>query len=172
MARSKPQTMYPVKDLKAANACLGEIARIKRNLAEINTTMNEQIDALKKDAEAKAAPMQARLSAMESGLLAFAEYNKADLFQDKRSCELDFGLLGYRKSSEIRPKAKHTLAMILGRLKELGFTQAIRSKEEVNKDELHTWPDERLDLVGARRVEKDTFWYETKAEEITNKEAA
>lgn len=168
MARSKPKTLYPVKDLKAANTCLGEIAQIKRAIAEINGTMNERIDQLKAEAEAQAAPMQARLNAMESGLLAFAEYNKADLFQDKRSCELDFGLLGYRKSSEIRPKAKHTLAMILGRIKELGFGAAIRVKEEVNKDELHTWTDERLDLVGARRVEKDTFWYECKEEEIKN----
>jgi hypothetical protein len=33
-------------------------------------------------------------------------------------------------------------------------------KEDVNKDELLKWPDERLKLVGASRVVSDDFWLE------------
>jgi len=85
---------------------------------------------------------------------------KGRLFVGKRSVDLDYGKLGWRKSTEIKPAAKTTWAMILGRLRELAFGEAIRIKEEVNREVLHEWPEERLELVGARRVEKDTFWYE------------
>ncbi|MDX9785468.1 MAG: host-nuclease inhibitor Gam family protein [Desulfobacterales bacterium] len=168
MARVKPNNLYPIKDLPAANAALAEIAVLKRQIEQIEGELNEQIDRLKADAEARAASLQTSLSAIEGGLLAFAEYNKTDLFADKRSKELDFGMLGYRRSKEIRPRPKHTWAMILGRIKELGFTGALRVEEKVNKDELHQWPDERLELIGAQRVEKDSFWYEIDQQKIAD----
>ncbi len=160
MARSKPNNLYPVKDLKDANKALAEIGQIKREIGGIEAAMNDEIDRIKADAEAAVAPKASRLASLENGLLAFAEHNKDELFVGKRSRELDFGSLGYRRSKEIKPQAKHTLAMVLGAIKELGFDEAIRIKESVNKDELATWSDERLALVKARRIKKDTFWYE------------
>lgn len=165
-ARRKPQNLYPVKDLAQANATLGEIAGLKRQIDAINAELNEEMDRMKAEAEAHIAPLAARLTSLENGLLAFAEYNKDELFAEKRSQELTFGILGYRRSSEIAAQPKRTLAQVLEKLEELGFTEGIRTSRSVNKDVLRTWPDERLDLVGARRVEKDTFWYEVKTEEI------
>lgn len=166
MSRKKPQNLYPVKDLAEANTVLAEIGGIKRQIEQINAELADAVDRLKADAEAQIAPLLARMNCMENGLLAFAEYNKAELFQDRRSRELTFGLLGYRRSSEIAAKPKHTMAMVLGKLEELGFEDAIRVNKSVNKDTLRTWSDERLDLVGARRVEKDSFWYELKEVEV------
>lgn len=170
MAKTKPKNFYPIKDLAAANAALAEIASLKRSTADIETNMNDEIDKIKIGSEAKAAPLQTRLMALENGLLAYAEFNKDELFKNKRSKELDFGSLGYRKSREVKPKPKHTWKMILGTLKEMKFKAAIRTKESINKDELHQWPDERLELIGARRVKKDTFWYEIDEQKIAAKE--
>jgi hypothetical protein len=50
--------------------------------------------------------------------------------------------------------------------------EAIGTKEEINKEEMSGWPAERLDLVGARRVEKDQFWYEVNCDNIADKTAA
>jgi hypothetical protein len=69
----------------------------------------------------QAMPLQSRLASIEGGLLAFAEHNKDDLFKSKRSRELDFGTLGYRRSKEIKPQPKKTWKMVLGAIKELGF---------------------------------------------------
>lgn len=165
-SRKKPANLHPVKDLTEANAVLAELGSLKRHVEMINVGLSDQVDQLKAEAEAKAAPLLARMANLENGLLAFAEYNKAEVFEDRRSKELTYGVLGYRKSTEIATKKGHTMAMILGRLKELGFEQGIRISEAVNKDELRTWPDERLDLVGACRKEKDTFWYEVHEEAI------
>lgn len=171
MGRVKPKNLYPIKDLVAANAAMAEIAGIKRSIADVENTMNERIDRIKADAEVEAAPLQAQLASIEGGLLAFAEHNKSDLFKDKRSRELDFGTLGYRRSKELKPKPKKTWKMILGAIKELGFNAALRKKESVNREELHTWPDERLDVIGCRRVEKDTFWYEIDEKKVADKAA-
>lgn len=171
MARQKPKNLYPVKDLAAANKALAEIAELRRSVKAREGAMNDEIDRLKAETEAAVAPLQAKMASLENGLLAFAEFNKDELFVDKRSKDLDFGSLGYRRSKEIKPKPKHTLAMVLGKIKELGFVEAIRTKESVNKDELSQWSDERLALVDARRVEKDTFWYEVAEQEIKGKVA-
>ncbi|BBO74701.1 hypothetical protein DSCW_21180 [Desulfosarcina widdelii] len=169
MGRVKPNNLYPIKDLSAANAAMAEIAVTKRGIADLENYMNDRIDRIKAETEVEAAPLQARLASIEGGLLAFAEHNKAELFKTKRSRELDFGSLGYRRSKELKPKTKTTWKMVLGRIKEMGFAMALRVKETVNREELHTWTDERLDLIGCRRVEKDQFWYEIDEKKIADK---
>ncbi len=170
MARYKPsaKNIYPVADNKAANAALGEIAELKRKIATLEAAMNEEIDRVKAAAEEKVAPLAVRLNAMENGLMVYAENNYDELFTTAKTKEYDFGRLGYRLSSEIKAMPKMTLAQVLGKVKEFGFDAAVRIKESLNKDEMRMWPEERLELVGARRVEKNTFWYEIKEEEIHN----
>lgn len=167
--RSKPNQIKPIADLAQVNAALAEIADAKRAIKAIEAEMNAAIDRIKSEGELQAQPLQALIKSIEGGLQAFAEYNKRALFAEKRSKELDFGSIGYRKSSQIKTAPRTTWEMVLGRCRELKFDAAIRVKAEINKEELATWPDERLQMVGARRVEKDQFWYETKAEEISEK---
>ena len=166
MARRKPKNLFPIKNLAQANQALAEIAVLKRRIEAVNARLNDEIDRLKAQAEAEAAPLASRLESLENGLLAFAEFNKDELFKDRRSRELDYGTLGYRRSTQLKPMPRHTWAMVLGKIEELGFSEAVRVKKDVDREALRTWPDERLELVGARRVEKDTFWYEVKEEEI------
>lgn len=161
MARQKPKNLIPVKDVAEANKVLAEIASIKRTIQALEGELNDAIDHLKAQSEARAAPYKVRLLALENGLLAFSEFNKDELFFQKRSKVLEFGTIGYRRSMEIKPQPKTTWKMILGKIKDLDFSDALRIREDVNRDELRGWPEERLELVGARRMEKDTFWYET-----------
>jgi phage host-nuclease inhibitor protein Gam len=172
MARSKPDTIRPIGDLVQANAALAEIASIKRDLSAIEAEMNAAIDRIKAEADAGAAPLQERIKSIEGGLQAYAAFHKKVLFADRRSKELDHGTIGFRKSNQIKTKTKVTWQMVLARLKELKFNSAIRTKEDVNKEELQGWPDERLELVGARRVNKDQFWYEVNEEKIADKAQA
>ena len=174
MARKKPNNLFPVPDLDTANAALAEIAEIKRSLEAVNAAMNESIDRVKGEAEVKAAPLQTRMKHIEAGLQAFAEHNKTELFQKKKSVVLDFGVIGFRKSTSIKPQPKTTWAMVLGKIKEFGadFSAAIRTKEDVDKEELATWPEERLNLVSARRVVRDTMYYEVNEQKVAEKGAA
>lgn len=168
MAKRKTKNLYPVHTLTDANTALAEIGELERRITLIEMRMNEEIDQAKASGDAEATPLNHRIAAIKAGIEAFSEANKRSLFKSKRSHELDYGTIGFRKSSQIKPKPKTTWAMVLGRLKEMKFPKAIRTKEDVNKDELATWPAERLDLVGARRVEKDLFWCVTDQSKIAD----
>lgn len=165
MAREKPVITY-IRDLDHANQALAEMAEIKRSIELIEAKMNADIDQIKAEAESLTVPLRGRLEAFASGLANYAQHNKASLFDAKKTVELMFGWMGFRRSMELSPAPKSTWAMVLGKLKELSFYEAIRVKEECNKEVLREWPDERLAAVGARRVEKDVFWYELKKEEL------
>lgn len=58
---------------------------------------------------------------------------------------------------------------MLGKIKEFGIKEALRVKEEVDREVLHQWAAERLDAIGCRRVEKDTFWYEIDEQKFEDK---
>lgn len=171
MARKKPKGIKPVGSFEQMNGSLGELAGLKRQLEKIESDLNEAIDKLKEEAAAKAASILERIKALEGGMQAFAELKK-DVFDKKRSKTLAHGTIGFRKSKELKPKPKMTWAKVLEKLKALGFKDGIRVKESVDKEELKKWTDEKLALVGVRRVPKDDFWYEIDEEKIAEKAAA
>ena len=156
----KNQTIKQVRNIDQANETLAEIAAVKRHIKAIESEMNSTIDAAKAKAEIAAASHQVKLAALEGGLTAYATGSKAELFGSKRSVELDFGRLGFRKSVEIKAIPKWNWQKVMDRARELGLNAAIRVKETINKEELHEWPEDRLAAIGARRVENDNFWYE------------
>ncbi len=165
MPRRKP-TAVVIADLKEAEAALGELARLERDLAAVEAEMNEGIDRLKAEAAAKAQPLTARRKELESALATFGQLNKGELFSRRKSRELAFGTIGFRRATKLVTRPKLTLAIVLEKLKEYGFTDAIRTKESVDKDAMRDWPDERLEIVGMQRKVTDEFFIELKAEEI------
>lgn len=164
--RSKPTDVPVVRNLEQANEVLAELAAHKRELDQINGALNERIDQAKAAAEEKAAPVRDRVTALEVGLTSFAEHHKGDLFGKKRSVDLSFGRFGFRRSTQVKPVTRTTWAVVLERLKNLGMRDAIRVKEQPNKEVLREWPDERLAQVCVRRVEHDDFWYELDEAEL------
>lgn len=160
MARVKPKTMQPIKTVEEANDAMREYGELKRITQDIESRLNDDIAALKAQAAEEAAQHLTRMSALENGLNSFSEVHKAEIFKDKRSLTLDYGTLGYRKSTELGTVKGSTWKTVLGRLKELAFSEAIRVKEEPDKDVIGQWPEERLALIGCERREKDAFWFE------------
>ncbi|MCQ4765380.1 host-nuclease inhibitor Gam family protein [Cloacibacillus evryensis] len=160
MARVKPKTMQPIRTVEEANDAMKEYGELKRITQDIESRLNDDIAALKAEAAEEAAQHNTRMAALENGLTAFSEAHKTDIFKDKRSLTLDYGTLGYRKSTELGTIKGSTWKTVLGKLKELAFKEAIRIKEEPDKEIIGQWPEERLALIGCERKEKDTFWFE------------
>lgn len=168
MARVKPQNLQPVRNVEEANEAVREIGEIKRIIAGIEGRMNDDIALIKARAAEDAATYRSRMEALENGIYAFSELKKDELFSDKqRSVKLDFGTLGYRRSYEIGTKKGFTWKTVLSKLREFAFTDAIRTKEEPDKDVMRGWPKERLELVGCEKKEKDSFWYEVDEAKLT-----
>lgn len=167
--RTKPNDFKPIKDLREADNLLGVAAGIRRELSAIDGQMNAAIDNAKQVAEAESHSLQQRLTEIERRLQAFAEYNKADLFDKKKSVELMHGLFGFRQSTKLKQLKGFKIADTLEKLKEFGWLDGIRpGKESINKDVLGEWSDDKLASVGQQRDISDQFWYEIKEESVEN----
>lgn len=167
MARIKP-TPHIVGNIPQAEAALAEIAALDRKLDCISSELNAEIDAAKDIAQQKSAGLLARRKDLADALATYATLNKSDLFRDKKSLDLAFGIMGFRQSTQIAQVNRITQAMTLEKLHEYAFTDAIRTKEELNKDIVAGWPEERLALVGLKRRQLDTFYIEIKAENVND----
>lgn len=165
MARIKPAP-YIVGSLPQAEAALAEIAALDRRLNSITDTLNAEIDAAKDKAQQSSTALLAQRKSLADAVATFATMNKAELFSTKKSLDLAFGVMGFRQSTQIAQMPRITQAMTLEKLHEFAFTEAIRTKEELNKDAVAGWPDERLALVGLKRRNLDTFYIEIKAENV------
>jgi phage host-nuclease inhibitor protein Gam len=161
MAKRTPRAVRPVRNLAEANRALAEIASLRRSLRREEDALNQELERLRARAEAAAAPLRARLQGAEAGLQAFAELHKDALFQTRRSCELECGSLGFRRSSALRTARGVTWAEVLRRLEDRGRLDGVRRSRSVNREVLRTWPDTDLSGLGVHREERDSFWYET-----------
>jgi phage host-nuclease inhibitor protein Gam len=158
--RTIPQTPIAyVKDSAQANAALGELLSLTRQLTSMADEANADIDRIKQVYEQKAAPLDKRKREIEAGLQAYAEFNR-DLFATRKSIDFSYGRLGFRSSTKVEHKRGVTWEQVLSRLQELSQVEAIRTVQEVNKEVLASWPDTALEQIQCRRVVKDAFFYE------------
>jgi phage host-nuclease inhibitor protein Gam len=160
MARLKPN-VKKIESLEDANLTLKEIGLLERELETIDGGAHKQIAEIKTAAVKAGEPIRRRIADLSALLGAYAEYNRAELFKDKKTVQVSFGIFGYRKSTSISVK-KTTLEL----LKKLGKTIFVRTKEEVDKEGMAALSDEELAMVDAVRKVKDDFFCEADKEEI------
>lgn len=168
--RIKPDALV-VADIPHAKQLMAEFAEINRELADIDAKMNEVIDLAKANAAGLAAEPAARRKVIEAALAQFAYVHKASFFDKKKSLDLTFGVIGFRLSTKLKTAAKITWEMVLASLKSHGFKDAVRVKEEVDKEVLGGWTDERLATVGVTREIKDEFYIDPKQDAVAEKAA-
>jgi phage host-nuclease inhibitor protein Gam len=139
-----------------ADAALADIAAKRREVERIEGQLNDRVDELKADAEVEAGPLRVQIKAREDALKLWARHN-TEALKGKKTLVLRFGRLGFRQSTGLAVQ-KTTWEQVLGKLLVLG--QAVRTKQEVDKDELGKWSAERLAPLGVRHQTKHQFWYE------------
>ena len=163
MPRYKPP-VGKIKSLEDANLTLKEIGLLERELEHIDTEAHKRIAEIKEESAKQGEAIRKRIVDLSALLGAFAEYNRGELFKDRKSIVLSFGQFGYRKSTSISVK-KTTLDL----LKKLSLDKYIRVKEEPDKEAMAELGDEELAQVDAVRKVKDDFFCEANKEEV-NKE--
>jgi phage host-nuclease inhibitor protein Gam len=169
MARSKPNTLVITTANQAEEAMLS-LARLSRKMKGIELDAKENIDIIKENAVAAMEPLKATRKELENAICAYATTNKDQLFNGRKSLETPFGLFGWRKATKLLPLAKRTLADVLERLRELDITEAIKTKESVDKAAMRDWSDAKLESVGMRRQIKDDFFIEPNEESLGGEE--
>lgn len=156
--RSKPVVeTRKITSLSEADSMLHEMADLKAKIRKVQADADIAVNAIKESMMDTVRPMLEQIEAMEKSLAVYSEYNRTELFNDKKTIELQFGLFGYRQSTSVSVK-KTTLEL----LQKHGFDEAISIKPTVNKEIMRSWSIERLALVDATLVVEDKFWIETK----------
>ena len=159
--RKRIPTPQQIKNLDEANTALAEIGSLQLKLEAIDGKASEKIGKIKEQAAKDGEESRNRIQELDSALALYAEYNKQELFKEKKTIGLSYGNIGFRLSTKVSIK-KTTLEL----LEKLNFWKAIRVKKEVDKEELKTWDNEQLAQVDAAKIEQDTFFYEVNREEI------
>lgn len=160
--RSKPVVeTLKITSLSEADSMLHEMADLKAKIRKVQADADIAVNAIKESMMDTVRPMLEQIEAMEKSLAVYSEYNRTELFNDKKTIELQFGLFGYRQSTSVSVK-KTTLEL----LQKHGFNEAISIKPTVNKEIMRSWSTERLALVDATLVVEDKFWIETKENDL------
>lgn len=163
--RVKPILNIPtVSSLEEADAMLARIAARKRELSLLELGLKEDVDALKLKCAEASEPIKQDIEVLEQALVRFGESKKTELFTRRRSVSLNFGILGFRASSSVKPMKKTTWEQVLGFLtsaKDSALAACIRTKREVDREALRQLPQEKLAEVGAawnRRIPSIMNW--------------
>ena len=165
MARIKPDP-HVVENRAQCEGALAEMAALDRKLSAIENEMWETVDRAKAKAGQLSGPLQARRKELADAVAVFARLNRQELFAKSKSLDMGFGVIGFRASTKIVQIRGVTAEMTLEKLHQYNLSDGIRIKEEINKDAALGWPDERLELVGLKRQQSDTFFIEISKENV------
>ncbi|WP_187426508.1 host-nuclease inhibitor Gam family protein [Treponema phagedenis] len=147
--------------MRKSIAHLKTIGLLEHELDLIDAKSNKEISAIKEKAAKDGEGKRKQIAELAAKIGAFAEYNRDELFIDKKTIELTFGTFGFRKSTSII-KTKTTV----GLLEKLGLTIIFDLKKEADKEKMAELDDETLAQVDAVRKVKDTFFCEANKEEV------
>lgn len=164
----RKQSPVAVEDQQQAEGVLAEIASIDRRLQQIQVMMNDEIDAAKLKAAEDKAPLERKRKELEASLKKWATMNKSILFVKRRSLDLAFGSLGFQATTRIQQMDGVSPAESLEKVKKFGFKDGIRIIEELNKEAMETWTDDRLALVGLVRRDIDSYWCKVNQEKLAS----
>ena len=160
MARIKPMN-GKLESLEDVNMALRDIGLAERELLQIDTEANKRIAEIKTEAAEKGEPLRKKIAELSAKIQAYSDYNRDDLFKDRKTVELSFGIFGYRKSTKISVK-KTTVDL----LRKLNLLNCIRVKEEPDKEAMAALDDETLGQLDAVRKITDDFFCESNTEEV------
>jgi len=164
--KSDDVPLLKVNSWRHADQLVREIGDYEAGIQEAEDHARKKIERIKAELAVKTKPLQDMVTRRIRSLEAFAITHKND-FEKQKSKKLNFGILGWRKSTSVRVK-KTTLEKIRQVFSKAKAALYIHTKESVNKEALAKLTEEQLASVGARRDSKDVFFVEpdlTKAAE-------
>lgn len=153
-----------LKSWEEVDSTLKRIREAEIEMGRITADMEKYILDIKQKAEEQASPYKDEVKKLELQVKEFVSLNKDEL--KGKSREMTFGTVGFRMSTKlVLPKAADKL---IKQLRKLGMGDCITIKESVNKDILKAYDEKTILMVGASLKKEDTFWYETKQEELAD----
>lgn len=139
-----------------AETLLEEIGLLQRQVARIETEMNDALAEVKARHEEAARPLNEEIEAKFQALHAWAEANRAELLRKGgKTAKLATGEVSWRTtppSVSIRQPN-----VVIETLKRLGLSDLVRTKEEVNKEGILADPKRVEGIAGISISQREEF---------------
>jgi phage host-nuclease inhibitor protein Gam len=164
MSRIKPSIMK-IENNDQADQALRRIVELKIKLEAVDGKYEKQIASLREKAAKEGEEARKEIESLGHSIGTFADYNKDELFAKVKTIDLNWGKFGFRLSTKLKiPRNK--VQKIIDGLKLHFNGKGLRVKEEIDKEELKTWPTEDLVKIGASVTTEDEFWYEVSKDRV------
>ena len=156
--RTKSNTQIePIANWEEADKTIKRIGDLLLKITSHKTNAKDLIDNVKTALAENIKPLQDEIGVLTGSLEAFAANNIKD-FGKAQSKKLNFGLLGWRKSTAI--SIKQTTLNLIKIIFRKTAEKYIRVEESVIKEALKDLTELELASVDARRTNKEPFFVE------------
>jgi len=163
-ARTKNEK-YPTPVHQEIDEFLAEFHEADREVKELEDYAAAALAEVQKEWADKILPAKYKRDALGAAVKGMERDHQALLFGEVEpapvSCSIDLpnGTLIYTKEQYV---VKPRKVDVLANLKAQDLQEGIRVEESVDWDELATWTNEQLALVGTRREVKETYGFQIK----------
>lgn len=163
MARVRMEDKEKIQNWEEADLVMKELTELELQQEIYENEMNQKISDIKLEYADKAEPDQKRMKELAKDLKKFVEFHRGDI--KGKSRQLNFGKVGYRKSTRITIPKK-VMKTIVKLLERRGMDDCVNITKTVNRDMLKKYPDNAIQSLGCVKKEVDVFFYETDREKI------
>jgi phage host-nuclease inhibitor protein Gam len=133
-----------------ANAWIVKIGARRRDLAMVETSLNQHLAAIKAEHEEKAAPLKAEVELLLAGVQGFCEAHRGELCKaDAKFHRFPAGEVAWRRRPD-RVTIRGKVASVIEWLERHGPEIFLRRKTEVNKEAMLELPAEAAKVPGVR----------------------
>lgn len=164
--RVKPKQSAPVNNWQEADETIRSVGELQDEICQAQASAKARINAIKEALADEVKDRQALIDYYTRGLEQFAAEH-SDEFRPAKSKQLNYGKLGWRKSTKVRIK-KTTLELAKKILPARLRKKLIKVKETVSKDAVRELTEEQASAIEARVEEKDVFFVEPAAVEAAD----
>lgn len=156
-----------------------ELSKHESFIAKEEARMNEKIQKIKDEFEEKTKESRAAKNLVEGEIQAFCTLNKKE-FEKTRTKKLIHGLIGFRFNPPkvLQLNRKYSVQTSIELIKKIFKSKYIRSKEEINKDEIligydkKELDDQKLAAIGLKIDQSETFFIKIDWESLESEAAA
>ena len=150
LKRASASVAVPL-DGDEAGVWLERIGEAVRSRTLIETALNEQLAALRAEAEAEARPHEAAIEQMTRGLQLWAEGNRAALTRNGATKTVRLGTAG-EVAWRARPRSVRITGVdaVIETLRKLGMVKFLRTKTEIDKEAMLREPAEAGRVPGVK----------------------
>jgi hypothetical protein len=139
-----------------ADGLLATIGELEARIGAHSGHLAAQIKSIQQTAAQVIDPLQQALEMAVKELMALMKTDTLALFDGADKIALDHGALLHSRQPRVTiPRDA------VGKIKDMGWVEALKIVETVNREVVEAWSDEQLFAIGAARKLVDRFAYET-----------